>query len=183
MFVQAGNVQNRGLELSLGFDKKFGDFNYNTTFTATTNKNKIIQLARDVLNPVTNTLIDLTDIQVGRFRLREGGEFGTQWDLGWQHGFSYKGFNLNLLFTARIGGIVISKTQAMLDRYGVSEASADARDAGGVSLGYFKVDPKTYYDAVSNLDAYYTYSATNVRLQEARQDSNTLCYPASLLMD
>ena len=74
MFVQAGNVQNRGLELSLGFDKKFGDFNYNTTFTATTNKNKIIQLARDVLNPVTNTLIDLTDIQVGRFRLREGGD-------------------------------------------------------------------------------------------------------------
>lgn len=47
-----------------------------------------------------------------------------------------------MLFTARIGGIVISKTQAMLDRYGVSEASADARDAGGVSLGYFKVDPK-----------------------------------------
>ena len=74
MFVQAGNVQNRGLELSLGFDKKFGNFNYSTTFTATTNKNKIIQLARDVLNPVTNTLIDLTDIQVGRFRLREGGE-------------------------------------------------------------------------------------------------------------
>ena len=206
MFVQAGNVQNRGLELSLGFDKKFGNFNYSTTFTATTNKNKIIQLARDVLNPVTNTLIDLTDIQVGRFRLREGGEIGTvyanewlkrdgdnyvdyqpgqalttetttpyklgsvnpKWNLGWQHGFSYKGFNLNLLFTARIGGIVISKTQAMLDRYGVSEASADARDAGGVSLGYFKVDPKTYYDAVSNLDAYYTYSATNVRLQEAR---------------
>ncbi len=137
MFVQAGNVQNRGLELSLGFDKKFGDFNYNTTFTATTNKNKIIQLARDVLNPVTNTLIDLTDIQVGRFRLREGGEIGTvyanewlkrdgdnyidyqpgqalttettspyklgsvnpKWNLGWQHGFSYKGFNLNLLFT------------------------------------------------------------------------------------
>ena len=78
MFVQAGNVQNRGLELSLGFDKKFGDFNYNTTFTATTNKNKIIQLARDVLNPVTNTLIDLTDIQVGRFRLREGGEIGDR---------------------------------------------------------------------------------------------------------
>lgn len=96
------------------------------------------------------------------------GSVNPKWNLGWQHGFSYKGFNLNLLFTARIGGIVISKTQAMLDRYGVSEASADARDAGGVSLGYFKVDPKTYYDAVSNLDAYYTYSATNVRLQEAR---------------
>lgn len=206
MFVQAGNVQNRGLELSLGFDKDWGDFNYNTTFTATTNKNKIIQLARNVLNPVTNTYMDLTDIQVGRFRLREGGEIGTiyanewlqrdedgyvnyqpgqsltttttdpyklgtvnpRWNLGWQHSFGYKGFTLNLSFTARIGGVVISKTQAMLDKYGVSEASADARDAGGVNLGYFTVDPKTYYAAVSNLDAYYTYSATNVRLQEAR---------------
>ena len=49
----------------------------------------------------------------------------------------------------------------MLDRYGVSEASADARDAGGVSLGYFKVDPKTYYDAVTNLDANYTYILSN----------------------
>ena len=206
MFVQAGNVQNRGLELSLGFDKDFGDFNYNTTFTATTNKNKIIQLARNVLNPVSNTLMDLTDLQVGRFRLREGGEVGTvyanewlkrdvdgyidyqpgqalttettepyklgsvnpKWNLGWQHGFSYKGFNLNLLFTARIGGVVISKTQAVLDRYGVSEASAKARDAGGVWVGNFQVDPKTYYETVSNLDAYYTYSATNVRLQEAK---------------
>lgn len=206
MFVQAGNVQNRGLELSIGFDKDFGNFNYNTTVTATTNKNKIIQLARNVQNPVTKEYMDLTDIQVGRFRLREGGEIGTiyanewlqrdedgyvnyqpgqalttattdpyklgtvnpRWNLGWQHGFGYKGFTLNLSFTARIGGIVISKTQAMLDKYGVSEESANARDAGGIDLGHFTVDPKTYYAAVSNLDAYYTYSATNVRLQEAR---------------
>lgn len=54
----------------------------------------------------------------------------------------------------------------MLDRYGVSQASADARNLGGVMVGNFKVDPKTYYEAISNLDAYYTYSATNIRLQE-----------------
>ena len=210
MFVQAGNVQNKGIELTVGFDKTWGGFNYNTTLTATTNKNKIVRLARNVLNPVTNTQIDLTDIQVGRFRLREGEEIGTvyanewlkrdednyvdyqpgqalttetttpyklgsvnpKWNLGWQNGFGYKGFNLNLLFTARIGGIVISKTQAVLDKYGVSEASAKARNAGGVSLGHFQVDPKAYYEAVSNLDAYYTYSATNVRLQEARLTYN-----------
>lgn len=210
MFVQAGNVQNKGIELTVGFDKTWGGFNYNTTLTATTNKNKIVRLARNVLNPVTNTQIDLTDIQVGRFRLREGEEIGTvyanewlkrdednyvdyqpgqalttetttpyklgsvnpKWNLGWQNGFGYKGFNLNLLFTARIGGIVISKTQAVLDKYGVSEASAKVRNAGGVSLGHFQVDPKAYYEAVSNLDAYYTYSATNVRLQEARLTYN-----------
>ena len=30
LYVQAGNVQNRGLELTLGYDQDFGDFNYNT---------------------------------------------------------------------------------------------------------------------------------------------------------
>lgn len=213
MFVQAGNVQNRGLEVNLGFDKKFGEFGYNTMFTATTNKNKIIELASNVVNPLTNELLDLSDIQVGRFRLREGGEIGTiyaneqlkrdqdnyieynpgqplgtettepyklgsvnpDWNLGWRNGFSYKGFTLGFLINARLGGVVISKTQAMLDRYGVSKESALARDAGGIQLGNFMVDPKSYYAVVSNLDAYYVYSATNVRLQEA---SLTYAFPA-----
>lgn len=213
IFVQAGNVRNRGLEFNLGFDQKFGEFGYNTMFTATTNKNKIIKLASDVRNPVNQELLDLSDIQVGRFRLREGGEIGTiyanerlkrdqdnyveynpggslatettdpyklgsvnpDWTLGWRNGLSYKGFTLDFLITARLGGIVISKTQAMLDRYGVSKASALARDAGGIPVGNFTVDPKSYYAVVSNLDAYYVYSATNVRLQEA---SLTYAFPA-----
>ena len=205
MFVQAGNVQNRGVEISLGYDNTFGKVSYNTMFTATSNINKIIELASDVVNPITEEKLDLSDIKMGRFRLREGGEIGavyadewlkrdgdnyidyipgrplttettdpyklgsvnSKWNLGWRNGVSYKGFSLNFLINARLGGIVISETQAMLDRYGVSQASADAREAGGVSLGNFDVDPKTYYDAVSNLDAYYVYSATNIRLQEA----------------
>lgn len=206
LFVQAGNVENRGIELSLGYDQTFGNgFNYCTSFTATANRNKIISLASNVLNPVTGEYIDLSDIRVGRFRLREGGEIGTiyaeerlkrdqdgyiiynegqplttestepyklgsvnpKWNLGWRNGFSYKGFNFNFLLTARLGGIVISKTQAMLDQYGVSKASADARDTGGVMVGNVLVQPKDYYESVVNLDAYNTYSATNVRLQEA----------------
>ncbi|MEG1402239.1 SusC/RagA family TonB-linked outer membrane protein [Bacteroides sp.] len=204
MFVQAGNVRNRGIEITLGFDDKFGEFGYNTMLIATANRNKIIKLASDVKNPVTQEQIDLSDIQVGRFRLREGGEIGTiyadewlkrndqnyveynpgqalptesttpyklgsvnpNWNLGWRHGLSYKGFNLNFLISARLGGVVISKTQAVLDRYGVSKASAEARDNNGITIGNFKVDPEAYYRAVSNLDAYYVYSATNVRLQE-----------------
>ena len=191
--------------MTLGFNKKFGAFDYNTSLTATANRNKIIKLASGVTNPISGQVFDLTDIRKGRFRLREGGELGdvyaserikrdangyveytqgqsliteptepykigsvnAKWNFGWKHGFSYKGFDLNVLFTARLGGIVISKTQAALDKFGVSQASADARDAGGVTLGQgLNIDPQKYYDAVYNLDSYYVYSATNVRLQE-----------------
>ncbi len=205
LYVQAGNVRNRGVEMTLGFHQKFGEFDYNTSLTATANRNKIIKLASGVTNPISGQVFDLTDIRKGRFRLREGGELGdvyaserikrdangyveytqgqslvteptepyklgsvnAKWNFGWKHGFSYKGFDLNVLFTARLGGIVISKTQAALDKFGVSQASADARDAGGVTIGQgLNIDPQKYYDAIYNLDSYYVYSATNVRLQE-----------------
>lgn len=205
LYVQAGNVRNRGVEMTLGFNKKFGPVDYNTSVTATANRNKIIKLASGVKNPITGEVFDLTDIAKGRFRLREGGELGdvyaserikrdangyveytpgqslvteptepyklgsvnAKWNLGWKHGVSFKGFDLNVLFTARLGGIVISKTQAALDKFGVSQASADARNAGGVQLGQgLTIAPQQYYDAVYNLDSYYVYSATNVRLQE-----------------
>lgn len=205
MYVQAGNIQNRGIEITLGYDQTFGAFGYSTSITATTNKNKIIKLASNVLTPVTGERKDLKDIQIGRFRLREGGEMGdiyadqqierdqdnyvvynpgsamattvvdpyklgsvnAKWNLGWRNGFSYKGVNLNLLLTARIGGVGISKTQAALNKYGVSKASADARDAGFIQMGNVKVQPKDFYETVYELDAYNVYSATNVRLQEA----------------
>jgi hypothetical protein len=58
-----------------------------------------------------------------------------------------------------------------MDQYGVSERSAQARDNGGVLLnGRTLVDAQTYYSLIGNssgLPQYYTYSATNVRLQEA----------------
>jgi hypothetical protein len=55
-------------------------------------------------------------------------------NLAWRNDFSYKGINLGVLFTARLGGVCYSATQANLDLYGVSEASAAARDAGGVLI-------------------------------------------------
>ena len=50
------------------------------------------------------------------------GSVNAKWNLGWRNGFTYKGFNLNFLVTARLGGIVVSKTQAVLDQFGVSQA-------------------------------------------------------------
>ena len=92
-------------------------------------------------------------------------------NLAWSNHFSWKGISLSALFTARIGGIVYSATEAAMDQYGVSERSALARDNGGVLVNNRTlVDAQNYYTTIgseSGLPQYYTYNATNVRLQEA----------------
>ena len=92
-------------------------------------------------------------------------------NLAWNNSFTYKGINAGFLVTARLGGIVYSATQAYLDLYGASETSAAARDAGDVWVNdRSQVNPQSFYSVVasqSGLPTYYTYSATNVRLQEA----------------
>ena len=91
--------------------------------------------------------------------------------IGWNNTIDYKGFSLNFLFDYRIGGVVASSTQAIMDRYGVSENSARDRDNGGALLNGGRTDAKDYYDVLgggkTGLLAYYTYSATNLRLREA----------------
>ena len=207
MFLQAGNIQNRGIEMTLGYNREFEKgFNFATHITASANRNKIIELGSKVQNPLNPAeTLDFSEIQVGRFRLREGGDIGDvydnkrikrdanglvdygsgtlltentepyklgsvnpDWTLGWSGNVGYKNLSLSFLFKARLGGIVISETQKWLDRYGVSKATADARDLGYVQMGNFKVNPETYYRAISDpgMNSYYVYSATNVRLQE-----------------
>ena len=92
-------------------------------------------------------------------------------NLAWNNNFRIGNFNVGFLITARLGGIVYSKTQAMIDGFGVSEASALARDNGGVYINNGDlVNAQSWYQTVgesSPVPQYYTYSATNVRLQEA----------------
>lgn len=91
-------------------------------------------------------------------------------NLSWRNDFRWKDLTFGFMVSARLGGIVFSRTQAMLDQYGVSEATAAARDAGGVRInGGDMVDAYTWYSAVAggnSVPQFYTYSATNVRLQE-----------------
>lgn len=92
------------------------------------------------------------------------------YNLAWRNDLSYKGFRLGFLFSGRIGGVCYSATQANLDLYGVSEASAAARDAGGVLVNdRVMVNPQKWYQktgANSGVPQFYTYDATNFRLQE-----------------
>lgn len=212
MYVQTGNVQNQGLEIALGSNNQWGNFEWNSTFTAGYNKNEIKQLAGDKGIPDGNgNYLPLEWVSQGgigssEYRLVEGGTMGDlyvkkrlkrnedgtlalgadnrpilenetekvgsvlpKWNLGFRNGFSYKAINLEFLIAARLGGIVMSPTQAILDGYGVSEASAAARDRGGVPNGNDMIDAQQYYSIVGQAEGPlkdYVYSATNVRLQE-----------------
>jgi outer membrane receptor protein involved in Fe transport len=217
MYIQTGAVRNSGIELSLNYKNTWKDFTWDTGITFSSNKNKILTLADNAINPVTGELFSLSTLNMGglgdaRFLLKEGGSMGDLYslrdmkrdangqifvdqngtvateaitapdkyiklgsvlpkgNLAWRNNFIWKNFTAGFLISARLGGVVYSRTQAMLDYYGVSEASADARDLGYVLVnGRDKVNPETWYGVVgsgTSVPQYYTYSATNVRLQE-----------------
>ena len=99
--------------------------------------------------------------------------------LGWNNNFSYKNFNFSFLIEGKFGGKFVSMTQAYLDALGVTKATADARDAGGVYVSGVlangtpwsgTVDAKTYYTGTAGRGGImepYVYDATNVRLRQA----------------
>ena len=90
--------------------------------------------------------------------------------LSWGGHIGYAGFTASFLFTARLGGIAISKTQAILDYYGISQDTADAREKGYLEFnGMRSYDIQGYYQTLGVRDgvmSQYVYDATNVRLAE-----------------
>lgn len=74
------------------------------------------------------------------------------------------------LIDARIGGDVMSLTQAHLDAMGVSKESEESRDRGYVEYeGIQFKDVPNFYGTVggrNGISEYYMYDATNVRLRE-----------------
>ncbi len=211
VYLQAGNVENRGVEMSLGYSDNFGGLQWNSSLVYSKNVNEIKEMVKDYHHPLSPKPINIPEVSKdnGRVLLKVGGSINDiyarkvlakdnqgfvnvspsggmsletvepiylgkttpDFTMGWNNNFTYKNFGLSFLINARFGGVVTSSTQALLDRFGVSKASADARDAGGVMIpnqGLY--DAKKYYTLVAtgenDLAGYYTYSATNVRLQE-----------------
>lgn len=203
-YVQTGNVRNRGLELSIGYNKTWGDFTWNSSFTYSMNRNKIIDLLDD-----EDEVINMGGLNGANIILKKGGTMGDLYtytdfardnegnialdasgnviretltnpeyrgsvlpkgNFGFSNDFTWKGINLGFLITARVGGIVMSQTQAILDYYGVSQRTVDARKAGGIPVNTGKVSAESYYSVVGGdnpIWSEYIYSGTNVRLQEA----------------
>ncbi|MCD8072760.1 MAG: SusC/RagA family protein, partial [Alistipes sp.] len=106
-------------------------------------------------------------LQVDSDKKKEGTVL-PKWNLGWSNGFKWRNYSVNVLLTARTGGVVSSPTQAALDGYGVSKASGVARDNGGVPVNNGIMPAETWYTTIGRggVYSYYIYSATNVRLQE-----------------
>lgn len=118
------------------------------------------------VHPVDQVVVDQPDVYV------KAGNSAPKYNMGWGNTFSYKGFTLNAMVTARVGGIVVSQTQAVMDSFGASKASADARDAGGALVNGRLIPAQPYFSTVGGsgaqggIGSQYVYSATNVRLSE-----------------
>jgi len=211
-FINAGNIQNQGVEAILRYDVlRHTKLQWNTGFNFATNDNKIIELSplsdRFTLSgasganyasqfKVGGSFGDIygTVLQhdaEGRVMIdkdgkpiKQGGDMvylgnaNTKWQLGWNNNFVYNNFTLSFLIDGKFGGKVMSVTQAMMDYYGVSKASGDARDAGGVKVNgvgadkqpVTSVDAQKWYSVAGGREgasAEYLYSATTVRLREA----------------
>lgn len=223
LFVQTGCVRNWGMEFAFNYSHTWGNFTWDTGLTYSFNRNKITELADNVLNPVTGEYFSMDVLDMGglgstRFLLKKGGSMGDIYstidlvrdsngaiyvdetgavstsaiqdkenyiklgtvlpkgNLAWNNTFHYKNWAASAMITARIGGKVFSRTQAVLDYYGVSEASADARDLGYVSINNGdRVNPQMWYSIIAGGTAvpqYYIYDATNVRLGEVTVSYN-----------
>lgn len=213
VYINAGQVDNRGIELSLGLNQDLGPVKWNSNLVYSLNQNKIVTLLPETVLSNGETVrldrLDMGGTDGYKMILEEGGSMGDiyvntlkvdehgyiivdlisqsvttnpdhfikagnanpKYTLGWRNNFEWKGLNLGFLINARIGGVGVSATQAVMDAYGVSKASAEARDNGGALVNGERIPAKSYYETVgggggSGIGSLYVYSATNVRLAE-----------------
>ena len=220
--VNSGRIRNRGVEVTAGYNFRFGeDWRWKTQVNFSVNNNKILETVYE--ETTGKAKLVYTDIAGVRVRYRDGGSVGdmyvsdfqrnddgtfvvsnenvplietakdkiynkyignmnSKYQLGWSNTISFKDFQLYFLISGRIGGKVISLTEAELDRIGNSKRTAEAREyaeannlrtPSGKLAMYLPdgsnrlVDIESYYRYVSrNCPGNYVYNATNFRLRE-----------------
>lgn len=98
--------------------------------------------------------------------------------LGFNNSFNIGKLGISFLIDGKFGGKVLGYTQAKNDQFGVSKATADARDKGGVSISNAVYENGTPYTGLTDAEKYYSkvagsidepymYKATAVRLRQA----------------
>ncbi|CAL1520122.1 SusC/RagA family TonB-linked outer membrane protein [Chitinophaga sp. MM2321] len=210
-YINAGNIENRGVEVMVTATPVQKDnFTWNTSVNFATNKNKVISLKEGIdqadLSPSENfgsLLIrpggaygDIygyawaKDAKTGQNLISDAGlpvveatqklgNFNPDFTLGWSNQLQYKNFSMSFLLDGRVGGIIVSGTDAMLAAYGVADYTTSFRD-GGLVLPGVHADGSTNTTAITSEDLwttvsqngrnafgqFFTYSATNFRLRE-----------------
>jgi hypothetical protein len=107
------------------------------------------------------------------------GNLEPDWNLGWNNNVQVDRFNIGLLISGKFGGEVVSQTEAMLDGWGVSKRTGEARDLGYVEINGIK--GTTPVTQISAFDYYaegggtggrngiiepYVYDRTNIRVSQ-----------------
>jgi len=235
-YVNAGNIQNSGIELSLGSTPvKNNRFKWDMYATLYANKNVVKEY--NGADNLVHQLAGADNSNMTYFGIKKGLPYSTFFGkkfkrdnngnvmmdtagmatgtvgkplytlysqdstglgspipkalIGFRNTFLFNNkLSISFLVDARLGGQVMDVTQAVLDEYGVSEASAKARDnsttflpvkaaysQGGATVT--SVDPRTWYAAVAGrggIAEYYMASATNIRLRELSVSYNLSDY-------
>lgn len=203
-YVNAGNVQNEGMEITLGGTPIMSkDFRWKTEANFSTNKNKVKELHKDLssfaygdegfsagymmrmveggsMGDIYGNVFDRDDsgnilYENNLPMVKQGnndkvGNSNPDFLLGWSNTLIYKGLSFYFLIDMRVGGDVLSMTQAELDKRGVSKESGDARKRGYVELEGKQIkDVEGFYSRIGGRSCateYYIYDATNIRLRE-----------------
>ena len=208
-FINAGEITNKGIELTLSATPiRTEDLQWTTAFNFTKNTNKIVDIGPD-----DDKEINLGSSEGYTSKLKKGGSFNDlyvlkflrddqgriifdagkplrtattelignldpDWSLGWNNNITYKRFSLGMQINGKFGGKVFSQTESMLDGAGVSQRSADARDAGGVTVNgvdqtsgnaVTTVPAETWFRAIGDRNGIgeaYIYDRTNIRLSQ-----------------
>lgn len=78
MYMQTGNVRNKGIELSVGYENQWRDFGFSTNFTYSMNRNRITKLFDSYYDPVTDKTYYPSDVSInsGNNPIEVGGTMG-----------------------------------------------------------------------------------------------------------
>lgn len=219
--INAGNIENKGIEISLGMDilANPNGLNWNSSVNFSKNKNQIIDLYTDVESYNLLTVDEITVLaekgkeygaiygskirrvndesspyngkmiltaeglpQRDQVALHYLGHQQPDFMLGFSNSFSWKGFNLDFLVDARVGGKIFSMTRNLLTGYGMAAETAPngernsfvvdgviANASGGYDVNTKEVTPQRYWGALAQNNIGITeanmYDATSVRLR------------------
>jgi outer membrane receptor protein involved in Fe transport len=220
-YVNAGNVQNMGIEFSAAYTSVFGEqLKWTTAINGASNINEVIDV--NSANGIDKFVLTSNDNTSYQSVLAKGGSYGdiygvtarrddqgriivnpdgtpqlnngfhyignpnSRLTMGWTNNINYGRFDLSFLIDGKFGGQVFSMTSAIMDQYGVSKITGEARDQGGVKVNAVNesgepvtvVDAQKWYTSIGGrqgVSELYVYSATVVRVREA-----SLGYTAAL---
>lgn len=219
--INAGNIENKGIEISLGMGllNNPNGLNWDASVNFSKNKNQIIDLYPNVDSYELLTIDEITVLaergkeygaiygsairrvkdesspHYGKMILTSEGVpqrdqvalhyLGNQQPdflIGFNNSFSWKGFNLDFLIDARMGGKIFSMSRNILTSYGMAEETAPngnrdsfvvdgviANTSGGYDLNTKQVTPQRYWRALGQNNIGITeaniYDASSIRVR------------------